>query len=167
MKKNSTPVISRRALLWWGGTAVGFAALAAALQFFPVMEPERHGPTVSVFKSPTCHCCSNWIEHLRDAGFKVDVHNSNSLTPLRKSAGVPDGFAACHTAFIEGYVIEGHVPAEDIQRLLTQRPKARGLAVPGMPIGSPGMEQGERRDRYDVLLFGEGQQQVYASHGGP
>jgi hypothetical protein len=102
-------------------------------------------PMVDVFKSPTCGCCSGWVEHLRQAGFAVNVHETESLEPLRKQLGVPWGKGSCHTAKVDGYVIEGHVPAADIQRLLAERPNVRGLVLPGMPIGSPGMETPDGR----------------------
>jgi len=97
-------------------------------------------PQVEVFKSPSCGCCSGWVEHLRHAGFPVLVHETDELEPLRKQLGVPYGKGSCHTATVDGYVIEGHVPAADIQRLLAEHPNVRGLVLPGMPAGSPGME---------------------------
>lgn len=97
-------------------------------------------PPVEVFKSPACGCCGSWIDHLRQAGFPVQVHEVEDLEPVRKRLGVPYGKGSCHTARVDGYVIEGHVPAADIQRLLRERPDARGLVLPGMPAGSPGME---------------------------
>ncbi len=122
--------------------------------------------TVVVYKSPTCHCCSKWVEHLRSAGFTVSVKNENAMNPLKSQLGVPAHLASCHTALVRGYLIEGHVPAEDIRRLLAERPKAKGLAVPGMPIGSPGMEQGDRVDRYEVVLFrDDAAPSVFAAHG--
>jgi len=121
---------------------------------------------VVVYKSPTCHCCSKWVEHLRNAGFSVDVRNESAMNPLKTRLGVPGDLASCHTAVVRGYLIEGHVPAEDIRRLLAERPKAKGLAVPGMPIGSPGMEQGDRVDPYEVVLFSdEAPPSVFAKHG--
>lgn len=123
-------------------------------------------PTIEVWKSPTCNCCSKWIEILRKDGFNVTVHNESAMNPLKTKLGVPVSLASCHTGIVEGYVIEGHVPAEDIKRLLKERPKTKGLAVPGMPIGSPGMEMESRIDPYEVLLFSEqGPPSVFASHG--
>lgn len=122
--------------------------------------------TVVVYKSPTCHCCSKWVEHLRSAGFTVSVKNENAMTPLKTRLGVPADLASCHTALVRGYLIEGHVPAQDIRRLLAEHPKAKGLAVPGMPIGSPGMEQGDRIDPYKVVLFSDdAPPSVFATHG--
>lgn len=122
--------------------------------------------TVVVYKNPTCSCCSKWIEHLRQAGFRVEAHNEPEMSQVKNRLGVPEELASCHTAVINGYVIEGHVPADDIKQLLAKRPKARGLAVPGMPIGSPGMEMGARSDPYDVMLIADGQPPaVFAHHG--
>lgn len=115
-----------------------------------------------VYKSPTCGCCSLWADHLREHGFKVVTQDVNDLTEVKATAGVPRDLFSCHTAVIDGYVIEGHVPADVIRQLLAERPKATGLAVPGMPMGSPGME-GARKDPYDVVLFDpEGKRTVYA-----
>ena len=120
---------------------------------------------VEVYKSPTCGCCGDWIKHLRSNGFEVRVHDVADSSAYRRRYGVPEAFASCHTAVIGGYAIEGHVPAREIKRLLAERPKAHGLAVPGMPIGSPGMEQDGRRDPYDVLLFQrDGRHATYARY---
>ncbi len=107
---------------------------------------------VTVYKSPTCGCCSKWVRHLQDNGFEVDAVNRNDMNSIKSQAGVPRQLASCHTAIIGGYVIEGHVPAADIKRLLNGRPAVAGLTVPGMPMGSPGME-GPRQDRYNVLTL--------------
>ena len=107
-----------------------------------------------VWKAPTCGCCKDWIAHLESNGFRVKVHDIGN-TAARARLGIPMRLGSCHTAQVEGYVIEGHVPAREIRRLLSERPSAVGLAVPGMPIGSPGMDgpaYGTRKDRYDVLL---------------
>ena len=111
-------------------------------------------PTMTVYKSPTCGCCKNWIEHVKSAGFAVEVHDLDDLGEIKDEAGVPDRARSCHTAIVDGYAIEGHVPAETIKRLLEERPKVAGLAVPGMPVGSPGMEvPGQAADRYDIVAF--------------
>lgn len=110
-------------------------------------------PVIKVHKDPNCGCCAGWVQHLRDAGFTVDVDDAADLPSVRKRLGVPADLAACHTAEVSGYTLEGHVPASAVQRLLADRPKARGLAVPGMPIGSPGMEGGHPQP-YAVVLFG-------------
>jgi hypothetical protein len=107
---------------------------------------------IEVYKSPTCGCCTKWIAHLGANGFEVKAHDVDDMTATRAALGVPQALGSCHTASIGGYLIEGHVPAKDILRLLGERPSAAGLAVPGMPRGSPGME-GDIKDPYDVLLF--------------
>ncbi len=111
-------------------------------------------PTLEVWKDPNCGCCKDWINHLEQAGFRVCSHDSSN-TAARLRLGLPQRYASCHTALIAGYVIEGHVPAREIRRLLAEKPDALGLAVPGMPVGSPGMDgpvYGGRRDPYEVLL---------------
>ena len=109
---------------------------------------------IEVFKTRTCGCCAKWVEHLKANGFDVTVQEVASTVDARKKYGVPDKLLSCHTASVGGYSIEGHVPARDIHRLLKTHPKAKGLAAPGMPAGSPGME-GDRVDAYSVLLFQE------------
>ena len=122
-------------------------------------------PTITVYKDPNCGCCSAWIDHLKANGFKAQVHDVRDMSPHKKKLRVPGRLASCHTAVIDGYTIEGHVPASQIKRLLAERPKARGLAVPDMPQGSPGMETG-KVDPYDVLLFTDsGGSRVYSSFG--
>lgn len=123
--------------------------------------------TVVVNKTPTCGCCGIWVKHLQAAGFAVQVHDLENLAPIKERVGVPFGMGSCHTAEVEGYFVEGHVPAEDIKRLLREKPPAKGLTVPGMPAGSPGMEVASGRvDRYDVLLVGkDGKTSVFATHG--
>ena len=122
---------------------------------------------IDVAKTPWCGCCSVWVERMREAGFDLNVRDVEDLNPVADSAGVPRNLRGCHTAKIAGYVIEGHVPAEDIRRLLAERPDAVGLSVPGMPVGSPGMEQGSRVDRYVVVLIKrDGRHEVWSRHGG-
>ncbi|MCS3903056.1 hypothetical protein J2T55_001073 [Methylohalomonas lacus] len=118
-----------------------------------VAESDASAPTLEVFRSPDCSCCHRWIEHLRDNGFEVRDNKRSDLAVIKQQLGVPKQLASCHTAKVGNYVIEGHVPANDIRRLLDQRPAVSGLSVPNMPIGSPGMEMGTRRDAYDVLTF--------------
>jgi hypothetical protein len=121
-------------------------------------------PTVDVYKSPQCGCCSDWAEHLRKNGFKVVLHDVNDVPAARKKLGMPEHFGACHTAKVGNYLVEGHVPAADIKRLLKQHPRAIGLAVPSMPPGSPGMES-DRSFPYDTLLVSaDGTATVFAQH---
>jgi hypothetical protein len=120
-------------------------------------------PPMHVYKTPGCGCCADWVKHLQADGFVVTVEETGNVA-VRARLGIPAALGSCHTAVIDGYAIEGHVPSADIRRLLAQRPRARGLAVPGMPIGSPGMEAGDRRDAYDVLLVrDDGTTAVFAS----
>ena len=119
-------------------------------------------PTVLVYKTPTCGCCNGWVDHLREAGFTVDARNVTDLMSIKRDGGVPPQMSSCHTAIIDGYVVEGHVPAEQIKRLLAERPEVAGIAGPGMPIGSPGME-GPNAQPYEVLSFThDGQAAVFA-----
>ncbi|MDN6320954.1 MAG: DUF411 domain-containing protein [Marinobacter sp.] len=121
--------------------------------------------SIHVYKSPTCGCCTAWIDHLEDNGFDVKATDSQNMNRIKIDAGLTRNLASCHTAFIGDYVIEGHVPAEDIHQLIANAPNARGLAVPGMPAGSPGMEMGGRKDHYQVLMFNaQGQTKVFAEH---
>jgi hypothetical protein len=120
------------------------------------------GIPMKVFKSPTCGCCQHWVEHVKAAGFSPTVQDLASLDATKTDAGVPPVLRSCHTALVGGYVIEGHVPADVIHRLLREKPKVAGIAVPGMPIGSPGMEQGDRKDPYEIVSFTrDGQTAVY------
>ncbi|MEO8338127.1 MAG: DUF411 domain-containing protein [Nitrospirota bacterium] len=131
------------------------APLAAAIRL------NAAGPQVQVYKTPTCSCCSKWVQHLRANGFQVSVQDVAETVVYRRKYGVPEALLSCHTAVVEGYSLEGHVPASDIQRLLRERPKAKGLAVPGMPVGSPGMES-TRSEAYAVMIFDdEGRSSVY------
>jgi hypothetical protein len=123
--------------------------------------------SIEVWKSATCECCGAWVKHLEANGFtvKVNAAEPGALASLKRQAGIGDKLASCHTAMIDGYVIEGHVPATDIERLVVERPQAIGLAVPGMPVGSPGMEQGAEFEPYDVLLIKkDGSTETFASH---
>jgi hypothetical protein len=137
--------------------ALGIAASALVV---PAFSAVAQTPAILVHKDPNCSCCSGWVRHLKDAGFAVTVEATADLQPVRKRLGVPADLAACHTAEVGGYVLEGHVPAAAVRRLLEQRPTAVGLAVPGMPAGSPGMEGGAPQ-RYDVVLFGAGGRQSF------
>lgn len=120
-----------------------------------------------VWKTPACGCCDGWVEHVRGAGFTVEVHELDNLNDVKTRAGVPYGMGSCHTAEIDGYFIEGHVPASDIRRLLAERPAVKGLALPGMPVGSPGMEDPSGRvEPYTVVQVGkDGATREFARHG--
>ena len=118
---------------------------------------------VKVYKNPSCGCCDKWVEHLEHSGFEVDVVNRSDVVVHKRKLGVPEQFFSCHTAEVGGYVIEGHVPAKDIKKLLVEKPAYRGLAVPGMPQGSPGMETG-RIDDYNVFVFDAGKPGKVFSH---
>ena len=123
--------------------------------------------SIEVWKSATCKCCGAWVKHLEANGFAVTVNDTDTgaLAALKRQAGVGDKLASCHTAKIDGYVVEGHVPSSDIKRLIAERPDAIGLTVPGMPVGSPGMEQGAKFEPYDVLLIKkDGATEVFAKH---
>lgn len=121
--------------------------------------------TMVVYHDPSCGCCTKWIAHMEKSGFKVRDIRTTNLDMVKQRLGVSNHLMSCHTAVIAGYVIEGHVPAADIKRLLEQRPHIRGLSVPGMPVGSPGMEYRGRRQAYDVLMFnGSGDTEVFSHY---
>ena len=121
--------------------------------------------TLAVTKTASCGCCAHWVEHMKKAGFTVTVRNVEDVTPTAQRLSVPAKLRSCHTAEIEGYAIEGHVPAADVKRLLAQRPKAAGIAVPGMVMGSPGMEHGDHKEPFKTILFDKaGNTRVFASH---
>ena len=126
-------------------------------------------PAMRVTKSPTCGCCGAWVEHARHAGFEVEVHDVENPYPIKERLGVPVGKGSCHTAEIGGYFIEGHVPLDDVKRLLAERPAAKGLVVAGMPAGSPGMESPDGRTQpFNVeLVAQDGTTTVFARHGSP
>lgn len=148
---------------WRTGLRSAFLALAAGVAAALPLAPAQ-AAEFTVHKSPWCGCCGNWIKHLEANGHSVVTKDTEDLDALKKLAGVPEPLQSCHTAMVEGYVIEGHVPAKDIERLLAERPKATGLAAPGMPSGSPGMEGGTP-EKYDVLLFqSDGSTSIYARH---
>jgi hypothetical protein len=122
-------------------------------------------PLVEVYKNPDCGCCGAWVDHLKAAGFPVKVYETQDTGAVRKRHGIPDQFGSCHTGVVAGYALEGHVPAEDVKRLLARKPVAAGLSVPGMPVGSPGMEVGSRKDPYQVLLIDKaGRSSVFARY---
>lgn len=142
--------------------------IAAAVLSSPgAIAAQQRGTTVEVYKTPTCGCCTKWVEHLQAHGFTVRTTSLQDLTEVKTKHHVPRRPQSCHTGVVNGYVLEGHVPATDVQQLLEERPAVAGLAVPGMPTGSPGMEvRGARAQPYDVIAFEkDGSTQVFASHG--
>jgi hypothetical protein len=141
------------------------AGLILAASFaFPASASES--ATAEIWKDPNCGCCQAWADHLKTAGFEVRIHETEEMNGVKAMNRVPAELASCHTAKIGGYVIEGHVPASDIMRLLTEKPQVHGLAVPGMPLGSPGMEMPDgEKEAYDVMSFDEGgKAAVWSSH---
>ena len=149
----------RRELFGWAGAWLALAAWPARSA---IARTE-----IQVFQTRTCGCCGSWVGHLREAGFNVSVANVHSAAVERKRLGMPDRYGSCHTATVGGYVIEGHVPAAEIKRLLDTRLRALGLAVPGMPTSAPGMAVPGRHDPYQVLLIDTaGQSGVFASYPG-
>lgn len=136
-------------------------ALAAALSVAPLAYAA--GPVIQVYKTASCGCCSAWVDHLKENGFKVETHNVEDPGAVRAKFGIGEQYGSCHTGVVKGYAIEGHVPASSIKKLLKEKPKASGLAVPGMPMGSPGME-GSRKDAYEVLLVKDGKARTYTRH---
>lgn len=145
--------------------ALAGMALGASFPVLAQSSPTK--PLVEVWKAPTCGCCKDWMRHLEANGFVTRGYDEGN-NAKRSRAGIPSALGSCHTAMVGGYAIEGHVPAKDIHRLLKEKPKAVGLAVPGMPIGSPGMDgpaYGDRRDAYDVLLvLADGSTKVFQSY---
>lgn len=149
MKNKLIIVVSAVLLVVAGGLVVG-------------LQSSKAGAKVVVYKTPTCGCCSKWVSHLQEAGFEVEANDLNDLSSIKAHYGVQRAFSSCHTAVVEGYVVEGHVPAEHVKRLLEERPEVAGITVPGMPIGSPGME-GPNAQPYDVLSFDkQGHTEVFA-----
>lgn len=139
--------------------------LASLVAWAAPLAAEAPARSLKVYKSPTCGCCDKWIDHLRANGLGVEAENRRDMSTVKAMNGIPQEVASCHTGFIEGYFIEGHVPAAEVKRLLAERPKIAGLAVPEMPIGSPGME-GPRPERYQVYAIGsDGTKSVWSRHG--
>ncbi|MBY0252812.1 DUF411 domain-containing protein [Phenylobacterium sp.] len=153
----AAPGLGRRALLT-GATALGLTAGCA----------QAASAELTVYKTPWCGCCGGWVTHMRRAGFAPKVVEVEDLAPVRQKYGIPFTLSSCHTGVVAGYVVEGHVPPADVARLLRERPKALGLAVPGMPLGSPGMEQpGGAVERFQTLLLLDrsGRTRPFATHG--
>ena len=159
--KPNTGAASRRLVLH-----MPFSGLAAAWMGLPLSAwAAGNDSLITVWKNPDCGCCKEWVTHLKKNGFEVVTNDIPDTAPIRQKLGLPAKFGSCHTAQLGGYVLEGHVPAQEIKRLLREKPKAVGLAVPGMPVGSPGMEVGNRQDAYDVLLvLPDGSSRAYQSY---
>lgn len=146
------------------GIVIAVIGIVAYLQFAPSGPDEL--PDVTVYQNPTCECCTDWGEYMKEQGFEVEYEVVESTQPVREDLGIPEALGSCHTAVMGDYVVEGHVPSEDVKRMLMDDRDIRGLAVPGMPVGSPGMERGDRVDAYNVIAFNEqGQTEVYAQYG--
>jgi hypothetical protein len=157
MKKRSTQILALAAAL------VAISLTTAAVRSDSSAPPAKK-PTITVYKDPNCGCCKNWIAYLAKHGYTVVAKDTPDMTEIKHSLGVPNALTACHTAVVNGYLIEGHVSAEDIDRLLAQKPTIAGIAVPGMPMSSPGMD-GPRTQGYQVLSFDKtGKTKVFASH---
>ncbi|KAA0686118.1 MULTISPECIES: DUF411 domain-containing protein [Azospirillum] len=141
-----------------GGAVVGGTALFASA-------PAAAAQIVEVWKSRTCECCAGWVKHMIAAGFTVKVHEVEDVEPIKEKHGIPEQLHSCHTSVVGGYAIEGHVPAEDVKRLLAERPNAKGLSAPGMPQDAPGMDM-KTGEPYQVVLFGtpDSKMWIYANH---
>lgn len=147
-----------------GAVLVGGAAIAVAQQ---PPKPVSSRVAATVWKTPTCGCCSLWVDHLRANGFQVEAKDvsADQVRAVSKAAGLPEDGTSCHTAKIGNYVVEGHVPASDIHRMLKEKPAIAGIAAPGMPMGSPGMDQGGAKEPYDVMAFTkDGKMTVFSKH---
>ena len=156
MRKQSFVIVAAAA-------ALGTAAFVSAQP-----KPVSSRTPIVVYKTPTCGCCGMWVEHMRQNGFQPEVHDVSAaqVRAVSKTAGLSEEGTSCHTAKVGSYIVEGHVPAGDVQRMLKEKPAIAGIAAPGMPIGSPGMEMGGRTERYDVMAFiKDGRTKVFATHG--
>ena len=154
---------TRTFILIVGALAIAGVGIVTAQQ-----KPVSSRTPIVVYKTPTCGCCGMWVEHMRQNGFQPEVHDVSAaqVRAVSKAAGLSEEGSSCHTAKIGNYIVEGHVPASDVQRMLKEKPAVAGIAAPGMPVGSPGMEMGGRTPRYDVVSFTkDGTTKVYATHG--
>lgn len=160
---NETTITRRELLASILKSAAGAMALGVLL---PTSAHAAAPPLLTVYKDPSCGCCSKWVDHLRAAGLRTVVHDRSDMDALKDSLGVPSSLRSCHTAVVGKFVVEGHVPAADVKKLVAKPPKGIiGLAVPDMPAGSPGMETPGRRDRYEVVaFFAAGRTSVFARH---
>lgn len=137
------------------------AALLGLASLAPAFAAEDE---VVMYKDPNCGCCGKWAEHMREHGFKVKEVSTSQMGVIKREAGVPQALGSCHTAKVGGYVVEGHVPAADVKRMLTDKPTVSGISAPGMPLGSPGMEIDGRQEPYEVILFTTSGRSVFARH---
>jgi hypothetical protein len=153
-------MLNRRDWLKLSLTAAGAVIVSRPLPALAALGARQ----MTVYKTPACGCCGKWVEHIEQAGIKVTAHNLNDLTEIRATLGIPQSLQSCHAGVIEGLAVEGHVPADVILKALKEKPQGTLLAVPGMPVGSPGMEAGARKDAYDVILYDRktGRTTVYA-----
>lgn len=163
MRISPKTTLPQRRTLLMSACALGLSVLGLPSQ------AQATRPLVMVWKTPTCGCCKLWVEHLEKEGFSVKAHDVAQTAPVRTRLGIPDDMGSCHTGLVAGFAIEGHVPAREIKRLLAEpeslRQQVIGLSVPGMPIGSPGMEMGTKRDKFDVMLVLKGgKSRVYQSY---
>ena len=155
--KHPSEPVSLVQRVFWGGSLAAILGVLGSLA-----TQQSIAADLVVYKSPTCGCCGKWVKHMEDAGFSVDVENLRDLAPIKRELGVPGRMQSCHTAKVGDYTVEGHVPADLVKRMLDEKPDIKGLAVPGMPMGSPGME-GPRKDSYDIMAIGkDGRVQVFA-----
>jgi hypothetical protein len=148
--------LSRRA--WLGVVAGGAAAALISRPVFALAAGAADAATapkvkITVYKSAACGCCTKWVDHMNASGFVVDAKDVEDLDAIKRTMGVPASLQSCHTGIVGRYVVEGHVPADVVQKMLREKPAIAGIAVPGMPAGSPGMEMGARKDRYDIVAF--------------
>lgn len=155
--KHPSQPVSLVQRVFWGGSLAAILGVLGSLA-----TQQSIAADLVVYKSPTCGCCNKWVKHMEDAGFSVNVENLRDLTSIKRELGVPGRMQSCHTAKVGDYIVEGHVPADLVKRMLDEKPDIKGLAVPGMPMGSPGME-GPRKDPYNVIAIGnDGRLQVFA-----
>ena len=146
---------------------LGAGALAWALPRVAAAQGAAPLPPMTVYKSASCGCCKNWVEHARSSGFTVKTIDTEDLSGVKRDLGVPASLQSCHTVVVGNYLVEGHVPAADVKKMLTEKSAIRGIAVPGMPVGAPGMEQGpvSGYQKYDVIAFtAQGRTSVFARH---
>jgi hypothetical protein len=159
-------MISRRTFLGrTAGLAAGLSGLGSR-SAWALAGAAPDAPLVTIYKSPTCGCCAKWVDHVKAAGFKTVVHEREGMDEVKDWLGVPKAVRSCHTAQVDRYLLEGHVPAADVRRLLRERPKVMGLAAPGMPASAPGMDEpGKPHEAYEILAFqSDGATQIYAKH---